>query len=264
MTASQHPIVVSKRLAALLFPNENPIGQRIGGKHNDSDPTNPDPWSVVVGVAADVNNSGLSKDEVPEIYRLRRNLPEDWDGGGAWGKTSIMVVRSALPPDQAARWMRSQVAALDPTLPIDLATLRQRVGKLADQPRFETLLVGFFAAIGLVLAVIGLYGVISFLVTQRTQEIGVRLALGSSRGRILRLVLGKSLWLIACGTMLGLFAALASSRVLTSLLFNISAHDPLTFALVALLLVFVALIATFIPARSATKVDPIVALRYDC
>jgi putative ABC transport system permease protein len=264
MTASQHPIVVSKRLAALLFPNENPIGQRIGGKHNDSDPTNPDPWSVVVGVAADVKNSGLSKDEVPEIYRLRRSLPEDWDGGGVWGKTSIVVVRSALPPDQAARWIRSQVAALDPTLPIDLATLRQRVGKLADQPRFETLLVGFFAAIGLVLAVIGLYGVISFLVTQRTQEIGVRLALGASRGRILRLVLGKSLWLIACGTMLGLFAALASSRVLTSLLFNISAHDPLTFALVALLLVFVALIATFIPAKSATKVDPIVALRYDC
>jgi ABC-type antimicrobial peptide transport system permease subunit len=105
--------------------------------------------------------------------------------------------------------------------------------------------------------------VISFLVTQRTQEIGVRIALGASRGRILRLVLGKSLWLIAWGTTLGLLAALASSRVLTNLLFNISAHDPLTFALVALLLVFVALIATLIPARSATKVDPIVALRSD-
>ena len=265
MTASQHPIVVSKRLAGLLFPNENPIGQRIGAKRTaNSDPTNTDPWSVVVGVAADVKNSGLSKDEVPEIYRLRRNLPEDWDGRGAWGKTSIVVVRSSLPPDQAARWIRSQVAALDPTLPIDLATLRQRVSKLADQPRFQTLLVGFFAAIGLMLAVIGIYGVISFLVTQRTQEIGVRLALGASRGRILRLVLGKSLWLIACGTTLGLLAALASSRVLASLLFNVSAHDPLTFALVVLLLVFVALTATLIPARSATKVDPIVALRYDC
>ncbi len=259
MTASQHLIVVSKRLASELFPNENPIGQRIGGK--DSPKTAPQ--SVIVGVAADVKNSGLSKEEVPEIYRLRRNLPEDWDGGGAWGKTSVVVVRSALPPDQSARWIRSQVAALDPTLPIDFATLRQRVGKLADQPRFETLLVGFFAAMGLMLAVIGLYGVISFLVTQRTQEIGVRLALGASRGRILCLVLGKSLWLIACGTTLGLLAALASSRVLTSLLFNVSAHDPLTFALVALLLVFVSLTATLIPARSAVKVDPIVALRYD-
>jgi predicted permease len=258
MTASQRPIVVSKRLAALLFSNENPIGQRTGGRLNKSDP-----WSVVVGVAADVKNSGLSKDEVPEIYQLRRNLPEDWDGGGAWGKTSVVVVRSSLPPDQAARWIRAQVAALDPTLPIELATLRQRVSKLADQPRFETMLVGFFAAIGLMLAVIGIYGVISFLVTQRTQEIGVRIALGASRGRILRLVLGKSLWLIAWGTTLGLLAALASSRVLTNLLFNISAHDPLTFALVALLLVFVALIATLIPARSATKVDPIVALRSD-
>ncbi len=95
-------------------------------------------WSTVVGVAADVKNSGLAKEETPEFYRLRRNLPGDWDLGGTWGKTSVVVVRSSLPPDQTSRWIRSQVAALDPTLPVDISTLHQRVSKLADQPRFQT------------------------------------------------------------------------------------------------------------------------------
>jgi putative ABC transport system permease protein len=257
MTASQHPIVLSNRLAALVFPNENPIGQRI--RFNKA--ANSEVWSTVVGVAADVKNSGLTKEEVPEFYRLRRNLPGDWDGGGTWGRTSVIVVRSSLPPDQTSRWIRSQVATLDPTLPLDIATLQQRVSKLADQPRFQTLLVSFFATTGLVLAVIGLYGVISFLVTQRTQEIGVRMALGASRGSILRLVMGKSLRLIVWGTVLGLLAALAASRLLSGLLFSIGPHDPVTFVIVTLLLILVALVATLLPARSASKVNPILALR---
>jgi ABC-type antimicrobial peptide transport system permease subunit len=159
--------------------------------------------------------------------------------------------------------MRSQVAALDPTLPVDIATLRQRVSKLADRPRFQTTLVGFFATTGLVLAMIGLYGVISYLVAQRTQEIGVRIALGASRGNVLRLVMGKSLRLIGWGTLFGLLSSLALSRVLSSLLFNVGPHDPVTFAFVTFLLVLVTLGATLIPARSATRVDPIVALRCD-
>ena len=259
MTASQHVVVLSKSLASLLFPKQNPIGQRLRFDrlmaHED--------WSTVVGVAADVKNGGLTKEEVPEFYRLRRNLPGDWDGGGTWGRTSVIVVRSSLPPDQTYRWIRSQVAALDPTLPIDIATLHQRVSKLADQPRFQTLLIGFFAATGLLLAVIGLYGVISFLVAQRTQEIGVRMALGASRVDILRLVLGKSLRLIAWGISLGLLAALATSRVLSNLLFSIGPHDPLSFVCVTVLLVFVALIATLLPASAAIRVNPIVALRCD-
>jgi|HubBroStandDraft_5_1064220.scaffolds.fasta_scaffold190594_1 ABC-type antimicrobial peptide transport system permease subunit len=141
--------------------------------------------------------------------------------------------------------------------------MQQRVSTLADQPRFQTILVSFFAATGLVLAVIGLYGVISFLVVQRTQEIGVRMALGASRGAIVRLIVGKSLRLIVWGTSLGLLAALGASRVLSSLLFSIGPHDPATFAFVTLLLVFVALMATLIPASSAAKVNPIVALRCD-
>jgi ABC-type antimicrobial peptide transport system permease subunit len=124
-------------------------------------------------------------------------------------------------------------------------------------------LVGFFAAIGLVLAVIGLYGVIAFLVAQRTQEIGVRMALGAGRGDILRLVMGKSLRLIVGGVVVGLVASLAVSRVLASLLFSVGPHDPVTYVLVTLLLIVVALLATLIPARSASRVDPMVALRCD-
>ena len=259
MTAGQHSIVLSKRLANLVFPNENPMGHRMRfEKHTASEP-----WSVIVGVAADVKNGGLTKEEVPEFYRLRRNLPGDWDWGGIWGKTFVVVVRSSLPPDQTSRWIRSQVAALDPTLPIDVATLHQRVSKLADQPRFQTLLVGFFAATGLILALIGLYGVISFLVTARTQEIGVRLALGANKSDILGLVMWQSLRLIAAGTTLGLIAALAATRILSSQLFGIGANDPGTFVIVTLLLILVALIATLLPARSASRVNPIVALRYE-
>jgi putative ABC transport system permease protein len=259
MTASQRPIVLSKRLAGLFFPNTNPIGQQIRFGKDDSS----EPWSTIVGVAADVKNGGLTKEEVPEFYRLRRNLADDWAVGGTWGKTSVVVVRSSLPPDQTSRWIRSQVAALDPTLPVDIATLRQRVAKLADQPRFQTTLVSFFAAAGLVLAMIGLYGVIAYLVAQRTQEIGVRMALGADKGDILRLVMGRSLRLIVSGIAVGLVAALAATRVLSSLLYSIGPHDPVTFGLVTLLLVLVAIVAALIPARSATSVNPIVALRCD-
>jgi ABC-type antimicrobial peptide transport system permease subunit len=221
------------------------------------------PWYTVAGVAANVKNGGLTGEEGPEFYRLRRNREEDWSGRGVWGQSAVMVVRSSVPPAETSRWIRSQVAALDPTLPVDVATLRERVSKLADQPRFQTTLVGFFAAIGLVLAVIGLYGVIAFLVAQRTQEIGVRMALGAGRGDILRLVMGKSLRLIVSGVVVGLVASLAVSRVLASLLFSVGPHDPVTYGLVTLLLIVVALLATLIPARSASRVDPMVALRCD-
>jgi len=259
LTSSEHFVILSKLLATRLFPGKNPIGERL--KLDDQDPNAP--WQTVAGVAANVKNGGLSKEQVPEYYLLRRNRAEDWDRNGIWGRTSVITIRTALPPQEMSRWIRSQVAAIDPALPVDIQTMKQRVSKLADQPRFQALLVGFFAATGLLLAVIGLYGVISFLVAQRTQEIGVRMALGADKGDVLRLVLGKSLRLIVWGTVVGLVASLAASRVLSSLLFSIGPHDPLAFVCVTLLLIVVALIATLIPARSATRVDPIVALRCD-
>jgi putative ABC transport system permease protein len=255
--SSDHFVVLSQELAGRLFPIENPIGKRLNFDHVSFPNA---PWYTVVGVAANVKNGGLAGDEVPEYYILRRNRMEDWAGNGVWGQTSVIVVRSALPPQEMTRWVRAQVAAIDPTLPVDIATLRQRVSKLADGPRFQTLLVGFFALTGLVLAVIGLYGLMAFLVTQRRQEIGVRMALGASRGDILRLVMGKSLRLIVWGTVIGLVAALAASRVLASLLFGVGPRNAVSFVLVTLLLVLVGVAATLIPARAAAKVDPMVAL----
>lgn len=258
--SKDHFVVLSQQLANRLFPGANPIGERLQFEKLE-DPNAP--WYTVVGVASDVKDSGLTAEQVPEYYRLRRNSAEDWGGGGIWSRTSVIIVRSSLPPEEMSRWIRAQVAAVDPTLPVDIATLRQRVSKLADAPRFQTALVGFFAAMGLLLAVIGLYGVISFLVAQRRQEIGVRMAMGASRGDILRLVMGKSLRLIAWGTGIGLVISLALSRVLSSLLFSVGPRDPVTFGCVTVVLVLVAMAATAIPAKAATRVDPSVALRCD-
>ena len=257
MTSTRRPIILSKRLASLLFPNQSPIGHRLRFDRLMAS----NPWSTIVGVSADVKNSGLANEDVPEFYLLRRNLPEDWRAGGVWGRTSVVVVRSSLLPEQTALLVRSQVTALDATLPVDIATLRERVSKLADQPKFQSLLMSFFASTGLALALIGLYGVIAFLVAQRTHEIGVRLALGANRSDILRLVIGRSLRLIIAGTVLGFMLALLATRLLANLLFGVRAHDPATFGVAAVLLVLVALIATLLPARTASGVDPMVALR---
>jgi predicted permease len=259
--SKEHVLILGQSLAQRLFPGRNPTGERMQLSHGESNGDATDPWYTVVGVAANVKNGGLTGEELPEYYRLRRDQVEDWSCCGVWGQTAVVIVRSSLPMQTLTPWIRTQVAAIDSTVPVDIATMQQRVSKLADGPRFRTLLAGFFAASGLALAVIGLYGVISFLVAQRTQEIGVRMALGASRAGILRLVLGKSLRLVIWGTGIGLLAALGVSRVLSSQLFGVGAHDPLTFALVPLLLAGVALLATLIPARSAARVDPMVALR---
>jgi ABC-type antimicrobial peptide transport system permease subunit len=174
-----------------------------------------------------------------------------------------MVISSVLPPSAVAPWVRSQIAAIDPTVPLQIETLDQAVSKLADRPRFETALLGFFAFCGLLMAVIGLYGVISFVAAQRTQEIGVRMALGATRMNILRLIAVEGVRLIAVGGVLGIGAALATAQMLKSLLFNVGPRDPFTYAAVALLLAVVALAATLIPARAAMKVEPLVALRYE-
>jgi ABC-type lipoprotein release transport system permease subunit len=220
----------------------------------------------VVGVAEDVKNGGLMGEDEPEVYVLRRDVPEDWEGqvalvGGAGGGGPVMVVKTALSPKATAAWVHSQVAHLDPTVPVEIEPLTRSVDRLADQPRFETALLGFFAVAGLLLAVVGLYGVIAFLVAQRTQEIGVRMALGATRADILRLVVGKGMGLVLAGGLAGLAAALGVSRLVKSLLFSVSAHDPASFLAVALVLISVALLATLIPALAATRVDPNVALR---
>ncbi|QHS52824.1 ABC transporter permease [Edaphobacter sp. 12200R-103] len=257
VTSSDHPLILSHALAAFLFPNGNALGQRI--KLDDITPNNP--WRTVVGIAADVKNDGLAGEEKPEYYKLRRNHSDGWDASGFWLRTGILVVRSSAPNAVIAPWIRTQVAEVAPALPVDIATMETRVSKLAGQPRFQSMVVGFFAVAGLAMAVIGLYGVLAFLVAQREREIGVRMALGASRQEILRLVMGRSLRMIVCGLVVGLVLALMASRALSHMLFHVGPWDPATYLTTIALLVAVGLLATWLPARVACHVDPAVALR---
>jgi putative ABC transport system permease protein len=249
--STESPIIISRLMAARLFPGEDPIGKRVHSTREDK-------WSTVVGVAENAKNGGLLEPDLPEMYILRRNNPSDWEG-----RTPVIIVDSLLSPKVIAPWVQSQIAQIDSTVPVTVETLNQQVSRLADRPRFETALLGFFAFTGLVMAIIGLYGVIAFMAVQRTQEIGVRMALGASRLNILQIILREGLRLVALGGTVGLVAALLLSRVLKSLLFGIGPHDPASFVAVAVLLALAALAATLVPARSAMKTDPMAALRWE-
>jgi putative ABC transport system permease protein len=245
-------LVVLSRLAAVeLFPGKDPIGKRIQpyGTHSDE-------WVTVAGVAEEAKNSGLTSDEQPEMYFLRRDVASDWSN-----RHAVLVVASALPETTVAQWVLAAVNNLDPTVPVEIEPLTETVSKLADRPRFETALVSFFAAAGLLLAVVGLYGMMAFLVAQRTQEIGVRMALGATRTNILRLIMTNGMVLVLAGGLVGLGAALAVSRLLRSLLFSVSAYDPASYFVVMVVLCGIALLATLVPALAAMRVDPNVALR---
>ena len=251
-------IILSKRLAEWLFPKGDALGQHIRFANYHPYFSLDGPVFTVVGVAGDVKNAGLTGQDDPEYFELwSDHHPE------SWGRHCVFLVETNLPPAIVSEWLRVQIAKLDPTAPVAVEPLAETVARLADQPRFEMALVSFFAAAGLLLAVVGLYGVVAFLVAQRTQEIGVRMALGATRGNILRLVMGRGMGLVLLGGLVGLGAAFGVSRLLRSLLFNVSAHDPASFVLVALVLGGVALAATLIPALGATRVDPNVALRYE-
>ncbi len=254
-SSSSHFVVLSQTLAARILPGQSPLGLHLH-LHNGA-PTENDPLYTVVGVTADVKNGGLAGGEEPEYYILRRNRAEDWD------RSAVVVVKSSLPAATLDRWIRGQVAALDPALPVEVGSLRERVSKLADQPRFEMLLVAYFACTGLVLAIIGLYGVTAFLMVQRKPEIGIRMALGASKGTIVRLVLGSAMRMIVPGTGVGLALAFALSQVLSSLLFQVDSHDAITFFGATLLLIIVVVATSLIPAVVATRVDPVSALRVE-
>jgi putative ABC transport system permease protein len=249
--STEHLVVISRLMASRLFPSEDPIGKRIQTSKDGTAYT-------VVGVAQNVKNGGLVEPDQPELYFLRSSAAADWGG-----RAPVVVIDSALAPEAVAPWVRSQIAGIDPTVPVEIETLDRSVSKLADRPRFETALLGFFAFCGLLMAVIGLYGVIAFVATQRTQEIGVRMALGATRLDILRLIATEGVRLIVLGGVVGLGAALATAQLLKSLLFNVGPRDPVPYAAVALLLALVALAATLIPARAAMKVEPVEALRYE-
>ncbi|HEX8145948.1 MAG TPA: ABC transporter permease [Pyrinomonadaceae bacterium] len=244
--------VINQALARRDFPNEDPVGKRIS---NGIGPDGQPNWREVVGVVADVRSEEPGREAAPEVYG---SYLQDPFAGMSY------VVRSSVEPEGLTPAVREAVRAVDRAQPVaEVRTMEQLVGESFAQPRFNSLILGLFACMALLLAAAGIYGVMSYAVTQRTHEIGIRIALGAQHGDVLRLVVGRGMALALAGVGLGLAAALALTRLLASLLYGVTATDPLTFAGVAVLLAAVALLASYVPARRATKVDPMEALRYE-
>jgi putative ABC transport system permease protein len=213
-------------------------------------------WMEVVGVVAHVKNYGVDEDSRVEIY-----IPYLQASAGS-GVTAIL--RTAGDPGSLTTALRQAMRELDPEIPVYQARPLPEIAADRNAPRrLAAFLIAVFAAIALILAAVGIYGVMSYAVAQRTQEIGLRMALGARREDILGMVLRSGTIMAVCGVGIGLVSALALARLITSLLFQTSATDPPTFSIVPLILVTVALLACYIPARRATKVDPLVALRYE-
>ncbi|HTG16619.1 MAG TPA: ABC transporter permease, partial [Blastocatellia bacterium] len=240
--------IINETAARRYWPNEDPLGKRL---RIESD----DPWMEIVGVVGNVKHVGLDSQSKAELY-----LPYLKD---PWPFMTV-VVRSASNPKSLADAMRNEVWAVDKDLPVpDIKTMDELLSGSVARRRFNTMLLGIFAAVALVLAAVGIYGVMSYSVTQRTHEIGIRMALGAKQSDVVKLVVGQGITLALIGVGLGLAGALALTRVLASLLFEVGTTDPVTFVAISILLTGVALGACFVPARRAAKVDPMIALRYE-
>jgi putative ABC transport system permease protein len=244
--------LINETMARELWPDQNPIGKRIKFPGSER---NPQPWRTIVGVMGDVKQYVLDRKDPMQIY-----LPE------AQYPTSFMslVVRTSVDPKTMIAAVRNEIHAVDKDQAIyNVTTLDQLLADSISLRRFSMILLIIFAAVALTLAAVGIYGVISYSVTQRTHEIGIRMALGASRRDIIKLVVGQGMMLTLAGVGVGLVASFALTRVLESLLFAVSETDPTTFILIPATLTIVALGACAVPARRATKVDPMIALRYE-
>jgi putative ABC transport system permease protein len=249
--SSPRVAIISAEMARMYFPNQDPIGKRlIFGFPPDSDVPR-----EIVGIVGDVRDVSLSRMPGAMMYVPFQQAP-------FWG--GVVVTRTNLSLSAAAASIRRDVNAIDKDLPItDIASMSDAIGGTVAQPRFQTFLLAMFGSLALILAAVGIYGVISYSVAQRTHEIGIRMSLGAQRKDVLQLVLGEGVKLALAGTAIGLAAAFGLTRLIAKLLYGVSATDPFTFAAVAVVLMFVALVACYIPARRAMRVDPMVALRYE-
>jgi len=246
-----HVAVINETMAKKIFPDEDPIGKRITFAGGDS---NSD-WQEIVGIVSDVKQYGLDQATPMQTYEPYKQQTSP---------SMTLVARTSGDPANLTAAIRNAVLQLDKEQPIaNIRTLDQILSASIAQQRFSTMLLGVFAAVAMLLAAVGIYGVLSYAVTQRTHEIGIRVALGAARRDVLRLVIGQGMLLTLLGVAAGLAVAFALTRLMSTLLFGVSATDPMTFGLIALLIVAVALLACWIPARRATKVDPMVALRQE-
>ncbi|HEY8227944.1 MAG TPA: ABC transporter permease [Pyrinomonadaceae bacterium] len=246
-------LMVNQSLVEKNFSGENVIGKRVNFGRTDSN--NQPVWFEIVGVVADVKNQELKEPAEPEVYFSSLQSPFE---------AMSMVIRGTVEPNSLVSVVRQAVAEVDKTVPVaDLEPMERLVTESVMQPRFNMVLLGLFSAIALLLSAAGIYGVTAYSVTQRTHELGIRIALGAQLSDVLRLILKQGVTVILVGLSIGLVVAFALTRLLKSLLFGVTATDPLTFVVIASLLSSVALIACYIPARRATKVDPLVALRYE-
>lgn len=244
-------VIINQTMANRFFEGEDPIGKRF--VYGRSAPDNP--WITIVGVVADMRRTGFDKLPRPETF-----LPEAQNPDNAL----TIVARTATDPASFAGALRNEVWAIDKDQSVyDIKTMQQTLSEKMSQRRFNMLLLVVFAAVALTLAAVGIYGVISYSVTQRSHEIGIRIALGAQPGDVLKLVVGQGMTMGLIGVSIGLGAAFVLTRLMSTLLFGVSATDPITFGAIALVLTGVALVASLVPARRATKVDPMVALRYE-
>jgi putative ABC transport system permease protein len=251
---STQVVIVNEAFAKRHFPGENPIGKRIDPSIGMGDGS--PPMREIIGVVADARFRWLGAEPEPEVYLHIPQVP-------AVGSLMLMLRTQADPMSLAAS-VRQEIMKLDPNLPIfDIKPFEEYISDSVAQPRFNSALLGVFAGVALLLTAIGLYGVIAYSVAQRTQEIGIRMALGARPGDALRLIIGQGMALALIGVALGLGGAFAATRLIRGLLFDIGPTDPLTFASVAALITLIALLACYIPARRATKVDPMIALRHE-
>jgi len=244
-------MIINQQTAREIFPDENPIGKRItfGNTDQNKQPV----WFEIVGVVADVRSLELREESQAEIYFS--SLQDYWPA-------MSLVVRSTVEPSSLAGSVRQVVNEVDKSVPVsEVKTMEHVVSESITQPRFNLFLLGLFGTVAMLLSAAGIYGVTAYTVTQRTHELGIRLALGAQVGDVLKMILGQGMAVIGVGLVLGLVAAFALMRLLRSLLFGVGENDPLTFVAITLVLLIVALIACYIPARRATKVDPLEALR---
>jgi predicted permease len=249
-------VLINETMARTFYSGQSPLGRRV----RPSGPPSADiPWFTIVGVLKDVKQGGVDKKtgtelyfDVEQSYKVRNGTPN----------TMNIVLRTSQTPQALSATIHRTVEALDPTLPVvKLQTMDDVFADAIGRPRLLAQLLGIFAALALLLAALGAYGVLSYMVAERRREIGIRMALGADRGSVLAMVLRQGLGLTAAGVIIGLVIAFAVNRVLTSLLFGVQPNDPLTVGGVVALIAAVALVACIVPAHSATRVNPMVVLR---